>query len=514
MHGMCASSHPLGASTAVDVLRKGGNAIDAAVSAAAVHCIVEPHMLGIGGDNFTLLKKPGSPAIGYNGSGRAGAAADADWLKASGLKEIAADSVHAVTVPGAVDAWDRLLCDHGTITLGEALEPAIGYALNGFPVAPRVAYDWAGLVDKLRRDEGARRHYLIDGAAPVAGQVLTQPALGASFKAIAVEGRQAFYAGPLTDDLVSTVQSKGGLLTHDDFAAHNGEYVEPISTGYGGYDVLELPPNGQGVTALVLLNILSEFDLSRLDPFGPERFHLQIEATRLAYALRNRYVADPAFAAVPMDRLLDRKLAASLAAEISDSKRIADPVDLATGLSGNTVYLTVVDKDRMAVSFINSLFQWFGSGIVAPETGIALQNRGHGFVADPGHPNCIGPRKRPLHTIIPAMVMRDGEAVMPFGVMGGHYQSSGHAQFLSNVIDYGMDLQEALDCPRAFYTGDMLAVERSMAPATIDGLKARGHDVGFVDKPHGGGQAIMMDRENGGLIGASDARKDGQAIGY
>jgi len=514
VNGICASSHPLSASTAVNVLRLGGNAIDAAVSAAAVHCVVEPYMMGIGGDNFTILKKPGKAAIGYNGSGRAGQAADADWLKASGLNEIAADSVHSVTVPGAVDAWDRLLKDHGTITLGQALQPAIEFAEKGYPVSPRVSWDWVGLVDKLKRDEGGTKHYLIDGKAPKLGQVLTAPALGASLREIADKGRDAFYAGRLTDDIVKTLQAKGSLLTHEDFATAQGEYVTPISTSYGGYDMLENPPNGQGVTALILLNIFKHFDFSKLDPFGGERFHLQVEAARLAYEVRNRYIADPKLADVPMEKLLDPAFAEKLAAQISPEKRLADPVAAVNGLDSNTVYLTVVDKDRMAVSFINSLFQWFGSGIVTPETGISLQNRGHGFVTDLDHPNCIAPGKRPMHTIIPAMLERDGDAVMPFGVMGGQYQAAGHAHLLSNMIDFGMDIQEGLDCPRAFYFGDQLCVEESMPEATVRDLQTRGHEVAVIAQPHGGGQAIMIDWRAGSLTGASDPRKDGQAFGY
>jgi gamma-glutamyltranspeptidase / glutathione hydrolase len=511
---MCASSHPLGASTAVNVLRQGGNAIDAAVSAVAVHCVVEPDKVGIGGDNFTILKKPGEQAIGYNGSGRAGQAADADWLKTSGLKQIAADSVHSITVPGAIDAWDRLLKDHGTITLGEALQPAIEFAENGYPVSPRVAWDWSGLVDKLKRDEGATKHYLIDGKAPEVGQVLTAPALAASLREIARQGRDAFYAGVLTDDIVTTLQAKGSLLSHEDFAATQGEYVTPLSTSYGEYDLLENPPNGQGATALILLNIFNHLDFSNLDPAGAGRFHLQVEATRLAYEVRNRYIADPKLADVPLEKLLDPAFAERLAAEISPRKRIADPVVTVNGLDSNTVYLTVVDKDRMAVSFINSLFQWFGSGIVTVKTGISLHNRGHGFVTDPAHPNCIAPGKRPLHTIIPAMLMRNGEAVMPFGVMGGHYQAAGHAHFLSNIIDFGMDVQEALDGTRAFYMGDQLCVEQAMPEATITGLQARGHEVVAIAQPHGGGQAILIDWKNGALAGGSDPRKDGQAYGY
>lgn len=488
--------------------------MDAAVSAAGVHCVAEPYMIGIGGDNFTILKKPGEAAIGYNGSGRAGQAADADWLKASGLTEIAADSVHSVTVPGAVDAWDRLLKDHGTITLGEALQPAIAFAENGYPVSPRVSKDWSGLVDKLKRDEGATRHYLIDGKAPKLGQVLTAPALGASLREIAEKGRDGFYAGRLTDDIVKTLQAKGSVLTHEDFATAQGEYVTPISISYGGYDVLENPPNGQGVTALLLLNIFKQLDFDTLDPLSGERFHLQVEAARLAYEVRNCYLADPKLADVPLERMLDPAFAERLAAKISPTKRMTDPIAKVNGLDSNTVYLTVVDKDRMAVSFINSLFQWFGSGIVTPETGISLQNRGHGFVTDPDHPNCIAPGKRPMHTIIPAMLARDGEAIMPFGVMGGHYQAAGHAHLLSNMIDFGMDIQEGLDCPRAFYVGDQLSVEQSMPEATIKDLQARGHDIAVLELPHGGGQAIMIDWEEGALTGGSDARKDGQAFGY
>jgi gamma-glutamyltranspeptidase/glutathione hydrolase len=512
--GMCATSHPLAALNAIEVLRRGGNAVDAAVTASAVLCVAEPHMTGIGGDCFAMIAKADGTVIGLNASGRAARAADADWLARSGLTEIDYFSIHAVTVPGAVDGWARLLAAHGTIGLAEALAPAITLAEDGVVVSPRVGNDWALKADIPARDEGGRMHLLRDGKAPRVGQVYAFPALARTLKVMAAQGPDAFYRGELAEDMVACLQAKGSLLTMDDFAATEATWVEPIRTSYGGADVLEIPPSGQGITALIILNILKHFDHSDLDPMGPERFHILIEATRLAYEMRDRHVADPDMAAVPVDRMLSADLAATLAARIDPDRCLTDLAAAVDRHHSDTVYLTVVDEDRTAVSFINSLYRSFGVGIVTPKTGITLHDRGACFVAKPGHPNCIGPGKRPLHTIIPAMMMRDGRAAMPFGVMGGAYQAMGHAHLVSNLLDYGLDIQEALDCPRAFYEKAQLEIEEGLPAATVAGLKDRGHDMIPAESPLGGGQAIMIDWEEGTLTGGSDPRKDGMALGY
>ena len=510
--GMAATSHPLASRVAIETLRAGGNAADAAVAAVAVLCVVEPHMTGIGGDCFAMIHTPGRPVWGYNGSGRAGARASLDALLAQGMRMIAPDSIHAVTVPGAIDAWAAILAAHGRFSLDRVLAPAIHYGESGFPVAARIAWDWAQAVGKLRADAGAARHLLFDGRAPAEGDVVRLPALAQSLKTIAAQGPRAFYEGPLAQDMVATVAARGSFLAAEDFARHRGEVVAPIATNYHGLDVLELPPNTQGLTALVLLNILERFDLAALDPLGTDRFHLTLEAARLAYAVRDTHIADPAAMRVsPLD-LLDKNFAATLAARIDPAKRV--PLPRAPSPGDDTVYLTVVDRDRMAVSLINTLYSTFGVGICTEKTGIMLTNRGACFVLDPDHPNAFGPGKRPMHTIIPALAFRDGRCELSFGVMGAHYQPMGHAQVITNMVDYGMDVQAAIDAPRAFFLGDSAVVERGLPEATVDGLRARRHDVVRAPSPWGGAQAIGIDWQRGVLIGGSDPRKDGCALGY
>lgn len=509
---MAATSHPLATLTAVEILRAGGNAADAAVAAVALLAVAEPHMTGLGGDCFCLVSKPGAPIWGYNGSGRSAATATVEKLASQGLSEIAINSVHAVTVPGAVEAWQTILERHGRFGLDRVLQPAIRAATEGVPAAPRVAYDWSLYVDKLRADPGASLHYLPGGLAPKAGDRMRYPALAQTLNAIATGGAQAFYEGAVARDIVDTIGARGSLLTEADFAAHRGEEVVPISTNYRGLDVVELPPNGQGLAALVLLNILERFEMGKLDPAGDERFHIALEAGRLAYAVRNTHVADPAFMRTTPQALLDRVFAADLADMIDRSRRSRLPA--APAPRGNTVLVTVVDRDRNAVTLINSLFYAFGSGIATEKTGIMLQNRGCSFVLTPDHPNAIAPAKRPMHTIIPALAIREGRCDMSFGVMGGSYQAMGHAHFISNIVDCGMDVQQAIDGPRVFFDGEKTDVEHGVSQAAIDGLTARGHDVNVRALPLGGGQAIRIDWDRGVLIGGSDGRKDGCALGY
>jgi gamma-glutamyltranspeptidase/glutathione hydrolase len=469
-------------------------------------------MTGIGGDCFCLVAKPGQPVWGYNGSGRSGAGASTDTLIAQGLQAIDMFSVHAVTVPGAIEAWESLLKAHGRFGLDRALARAIHYAENGFPVAPRAAHDWALWVHKLARHPGAVRHYLKDGAAPAAGDVWKLPALARTLRRIAQGGSRVFYEGAIAEEIVETVRALGSVLTREDFAAHRGDDVTPISSNYRGQDILEIPPNGQGLTALVMLNVLEEFDLAALDPSAPEHMHLMLEAARIAMTVRNTHIADPARMRISVPVLLDKNFARSLAAKIDRARRVALPSSPTP--ASDTVYLTVVDRDRMAVSFINSLFSAFGTGICTPESGILLHNRGTGFVLNPDHPNTLGPSQRPLHTIIPSMAMRNGRCDMSFGVMGSHYQPMGHAQIVTNTRDHGMDIQMAIDAPRFFFTGEKTQVERGVSEAAIAGLRARGHDVEVVATPWGGCQAIQIDWERGVLTGGSDPRKDGCALGY
>jgi gamma-glutamyltranspeptidase/glutathione hydrolase len=449
---------------------------------------------------------------GYNGCGRAGAKASTEALLAKGMRNIDATSPHAVNVPGAIEAWGEILKAHGTWPLDRVLAPAIRHAEQGFPVAPRVASDWKGLVAKLGNSAGATRHYLFNGQAPAEGDVIKLPALAETLKAIAKNGPRAFYEGPIAEDMVATLQAKGSVLTVEDFARHRGEAPAPISTNYRGVDLVEIPPNTQGLTALVMLNILENFDLSALEALGPDRFHLMLEAGRIGFAVRDTHIAEPSHMRVAAAALNDKAFAKQLAAKIDRSKRV--PLPTAPTPGGDTVYLTVVDRDRKAVSFINSLYSAFGSAICSEKTSVMFNNRGSGFVLNPGHPNALGPDKRPMHTIIPALAMKDGRCDVTFGVMGAHYQPMGHVQMILNMVDYGMDVQSAIDAPRAFFDGENTVIERGMPAATVDGLKRRGHNVVVAPTPWGGAQAIRIDWKRGVLIGGSEPRKDGCALGY
>jgi gamma-glutamyltranspeptidase/glutathione hydrolase len=515
INGMAATSQPLATVTALNVLKAGGNAVDAAVAACAVLGVVEPQSTGIGGDCFALFSPQGRiPPIALNGSGRAPQAASVERLRGLGLNHIEYQSPHAVTVPGAVDAWSRLLADYGSKDFAELLRPAIYFAENGFAVSPRIAMDWAANAEKLTQCPTAERIFLPGGQSPLAGDIHRQPELANSLKEIARHGRDAFYKGAIADDIVGHLQSLGGLMTAEDFAQYEARYVEPIKADYRGYEIFECPPNGQGIIALIMLNILQGFDLAALDPNGAARLHLEAEATRLAYRDRAALLADPDATPVPSAHLLSPAYADGLRAHISPDRAMANlPVPGETE-HRDTVYLTVVDDERNAISFINSIFHAFGSGICAPKSGIILQNRGSSFVLDSSHPNHIAPGKRPMHTIIPGMLGEGGRAVMPFGVMGGNYQATGHVHFLTNFIDYGMDPQAALDAPRAFHFENELSLENGLSKVTARALIEMGHQVKAADVPIGGGQAVHIDWQRGTLTGGSDPRKDGCALGY
>jgi gamma-glutamyltranspeptidase/glutathione hydrolase len=509
--GMCATSHPLAAGVALDILRRGGNAMDAAIGASVLLGICEPQMTGLGGDLFVLYTRPGETGIrALNGSGRAPAAASADALRATGATAIPVHGPEAVTIPGAVDAFCRLSETEGRLGLDAVLAPAIHYADAGVPVAPRVAFDWVRDAENLHGR--ARDLFLADGAALTTGQRFRAPGQAEVLRRLARDGRRAFYEGEVADDMLATLRAAGGVHEAADFAAVEATPTDPIASGYKGVDVFEHPPNGQGATALLLLNILAHFDLPSLDPWGAERAHLEAEATKLAYDARNRFIADPDYV-TGLDRMLSQDTAKALAALIDPAKAMPAAAPLTEAVHKDTIYLTVVDRDRMAVSLIYSIYHGFGSGMASEKFGILLHNRGAGFNLIPGHPNEYGPGKRPLHTIIPAM-LRDGDGVtLPFGVMGGAYQATGHARFVTNLVDYGLDLQTALDAPRAFADAGELRVERGYAPEVRDQLAALGHRVVVPDTAIGGAQAIRI-RADGVLEGASDPRKDGCAIGY
>jgi gamma-glutamyltranspeptidase / glutathione hydrolase len=511
-NGMAATSHPLGTLTALDVLRAGGNAVDAALAAVAMLSVVEPAMTGIGGDCFVLYSQQGAPPVALNGSGRAPRKADVEWYAERGIAEIAVPTPHAVTIPGAVDAWCTLSREYGTRPLAELLQPAARAAEEGYIVTPRVAFDWRRNQAKLR-DPVTARLFLPGGRPPAAGDRMANPPLAATLRRIGREGREAFYDGPVMHDILGRLKELGGLHEAEDFAAQRSNWVEPITASYRSYEVYECPPNGQGLTALLILRILEGYRMAG-ESFGEaDRLHLLAEATKAAYAVRDAYICDPDKVPVDVARFLSDQWA-----EAARRKIHLDQAQPGTFWGGSehkdTTYLCVVDRDGNAISFINSIFSSFGTGILAPESGVLLHNRGTGFRTIPGHPNAIAPGKRPLHTIIPGMLVKDGKAVMPFGVMGGQYQPVGHAHFLHRMLDRGMDPQEAAEAPRSFAFQGALQVEEALPEPLVADLAGRGHRIERLEVPIGGCQAIWIDRERGVLVGGSEPRKDGLALGY
>ncbi|HKU04556.1 MAG TPA: gamma-glutamyltransferase [Bradyrhizobium sp.] len=513
-NAMVATSHPMAAMTAIDVLRAGGTAADAAVAACALLGVIEPQSTGIGGDCFALLQKKGEGKItAYNGSGRAPMAAKAEWYLERKIHAVPITSAHAVSIPGAVDAWETILRDHGKFGLDRLLQPAIDAAEQGYVVSPRNAFDWKNQFEKLKNGTNTVRYLLPGGKAAVAGDVIHQPELGKTLRAIAKKGRDAFYKGEIAEDMVETLRGIGGLHTLDDFAAHTTETTVPIGTDYKGYEAWQCPPNGPGITMLVLLNILSRFDLTKFAPVSVERFHIEAEAARIAYMMREQFVGDPQQADVDVARILAKNFAEEHFSKIR-MDRVLELPNVAPPMNPSTIYVTVVDKDRNVCSFINSIAHSFGSAIVSNKTGILLQNRAGGFRIQPGHPNCIAPGKRPLHTIIPGLATKNGRAIMPFGVMGGQYQPTGQCHVLTNILDYGCDLQEAIDMPRGLHYEGVYQLEDGVPAEVVEGLKKLGHKTTSIVSPLGGGQAIWIDWEKGTLTGGSDPRKDGCALGY
>lgn len=508
--GMAATSHPQATLAALDILKAGGNAMDAAIAAVALQGVVEPQMTGIGGDCFVIYSPKAGAPVSLNGSGRTPAKTDLAKTMAKGAANLTPTSIEGVTVPGAIDAWCRLAATHGSKSLEEIFKPAIDAAENGFRITPRVAADWTRNRPKLESNPAATAHYLPGGAAPQIGDRRSQPALGKTLRRIAREGRAAFYEGEVAEELASVLQGLGGAHTVQDFAANAPEDVTPISTNYGGHDILECPPNGQGLAALMILRVLAGYDIKSLSEV--DRVHVLAEASKAAYRARDAFFCDPAHGKVDAAHFLSDDYIGAIRRKI-DMKRATAKIDWDDIEHKDTVYVTVVDRDLNAVSFINSLFQPFGSGIYAPKSGVLLHNRGWGFRLKPGHPNALGPNKRPMHTIIPGMVMKDGRCVMPFGVMGGHYQATGHGNFLSNVFDLGMDIQAASEAPRSFAFEGVLSLEPTFGKEIGAELSARGHDVKWADAAIGGCQAIWIDHERGVLVGATDHRKDGVALG-
>ena len=520
-HGVIATSQPLATAAGLAALERGGNAIDAAVTAAAVLNVAEPMMTGIGGDMFAIVWSAKDHKLyGLNASGRAGSLMTRDALLGRGHHTMPEESVEDVTVPGALSGWDALLHRFGTITLAQALAPATEYAGDGFPVTPVIAQDWASEAAKLARDQGASATFLVDGTrAPRAGEWFTNPDLARTFRLIAAQGPGTLYGGELGQRIVTGVRRLGGYLTLDDLRKHRPEWVEPISVPFKGYRVWELPPNGQGVAALEMLRMLEPYDLRSLGHNSAAYLHLLIEAKKLAYADIARYIGEPAAMQTPAAALLDDRFVAARRALI-DPNHAADHPDPGAALTASeTIYLTVADSAGNMVSFINSLYDLFGSGVVVPGTGFALHDRGAGFTLEPGLPNTVAPGKRPFHTIIPAFVTKpDSQGVeqpwMSFGVMGGSMQPQGHVQVLLNLLVFGMDLQDAVDAARFRHlAGRRVALETPIDDAVRRALTALGHEI--VDEravAFGGAQAIM--RLPHGYAAGSDLRKDGMAAGY
>lgn len=510
-NGMCATSHPLASQVAIDILKKGGNAMDAAIAGAVLLGICEPQMTGIGGDCFVLFSPAGSNDIkAINGSGCAPQGLNAELLRDQGLDTIPIRSVHTVSIPAAIDAFCQLSEDWGKLGIADSLAPAIHYATNGVPLHARVAMDLATQTADLHPT--ALRDYSKNGAPFAIGDKFAAPKQAEVLKRIAAQGRDGFYTGEIAEDMVTSLQALGGLHTLDDFQNQRAFYTSPVSGHYNGVDLVEHPPNGQGATALLILNILSHFDLASLDPYGAERAHLEAEATKLAYDARNRFIADPQITSA-LEHMLAPETAQKLAALIDRKSVITGVQSVTEAVHKDTVYITVVDRDQMAVSLIYSIFHGFGSGIASDKFGILFQNRGAGFNLTAGHPNELGGGKRPMHTIIPGMLAKNGRPMTSFGVMGGQYQPTGHVRYLTNTHVYGMDPQTAIDAPRCFAEGDMLKIERGYSQKTIQELADLGHVIDDTIGPLGGAQSITM-HDSGLLEGASDPRKDGCALGY
>lgn len=519
--GVVASSQPLASAVGIDILRKGGNAVDAAIAMAATLAVVEPGMSGLGGDAFALVYLAKSGEVkALNASGWAGKAMTRAYFAQKGVAKIPMQGWDSVTVPGAVAGWAALRDAYGTRSLAELLAPAIAYAEQGFPVMEKTADDWARFAPKLRADPSARATFLISDRAPKTGELFQQPQLARTLRKLAHGGRAAFYEGEIAQAIAAASESQGGLLRSADLKEYQAEWVTPISTTYRGNRVYECPPNGQGFVTLLALNILEGFDLAKLAARPEDYYHTLIEATKLAMTDRDRYLADPAAESVPVTQLLAADYAAKRRALITKESALSSVPPGKLG-SGDTSYVVVADRDGNVVSYIGSLYMMLGSGVVAGDTGILLQDRGAAFSLDAAHPNRLEPRKRPAHTIIPALVTRNGKPVLAMGVVGGDMQPQAQIQVMSGLFDLKLPLQQALEAPRFFFQGGREVVfEGSMPAQVVQGLTSRGHLAAQPKPPWtvraavGGVQAVRIDLEHHTLEGASDPRKDGQAQGY
>jgi gamma-glutamyltranspeptidase / glutathione hydrolase len=529
--GMAATSHPLVSQIALDVLKRGGTAVDAAIAANAAMGLMEPTGNGIGGDLFAIVWDAKSKKLhGLNGSGRSPQSLSLATLRAE-LRKLNATTIPRtgplpVSVPGTVDGWFELHGKFGNLPMKELLAPAIAYARNGFPVTEVIAEGWARNARVLERYPGFAETYMPNGRAPAKGEVFRNPRLAGTLEAIAVGGRDAFYKGEIAKRIENYMRANGGYLTAADLAAHKSEWVDPVSTNYRGYDVWELPPNTQGVAALQMLNILEAYDLKSMGFGSAQYLHLFIEAKKLAFEDRARFYADPQFAKIPLAALLSKEYAAKRRASITNRAALEYPIDARALDQSDTIYMTVADAAGNMVSLIQSNYRGMGSGMTPTDCGFVLQDRGELFSLEEGHANVYAPAKRPFHTIIPAFITKDGKPWLSFGVMGGGMQPQGHVQIVVNLIDFGMNLQEAGDAPRARHDGSseptgekmtdggVVVLEVGARPETVKALEALGHKVQVAnDGDFGGYQAIMRNAE-GVYFGASESRKDGAAQGY
>lgn len=525
-HGMACTSQPLATQVALDILKAGGNAVDAAIAANAVLGLVEPISNGIGGDLFAIIWDSKTEQLyGLNGSGRSPRSLTLSYFKENGFEKIPAYGPLPVSVPGCVDGWFELHRRFGSKTMGEILTPAINYARDGFPVTEVIAYYWASGASALSRFPNVAEVYMPNGKAPSKGEIFKNPCLASTLQKIVDGGRDAFYRGEIARTIDQFFKEQGGFLSYEDLAGHTSEWVEPVSTTYRGYEIWELPPNGQGIAALQMLNILEGFDIASMGFGSSEYIHHFVEAKKLAFEDRARYYADPSFNDLPVERLISKEYA-SERRKLIHSEQASMNLDAGNMEQGNTIYLTVADREGNMISLIQSNYLGFGSGMCPPGLGFILQDRGELFTLEEGHFNVFEPGKRPFHTIIPAFITREGKPWISFGVMGGSMQPQGHTQIVVNLVDFGMNLQEAGDAPRIRHGGSsqptgekmndggIVYLESGIPFKSVRELARRGHKVQTTVGAFGGYQAILWDEINGVYFGASESRKDGQAAGY
>jgi len=525
-HGMAATSQPLATQIALDILKKGGNAIDAAIAANAALGLMEPTGNGIGGDLFAIIWDAKTQKLyGLNASGRSPKSLTLEYFKQNGYSKIPSHGPLSVSVPGCVDGWFEMHKRFGSMKMTDILKPAIDYAREGFPVSELIAYYWNSNSKALKDFPGFKEIYMPNGKAPQKGEIFKNPYLANTLEKIAIGGRDVFYKGEIAKKIDEYMKSQGGFLSYEDLASHTSEWIEPVSTNYRGYDVWELPPNGQGIAALQILNILEQYDIASMGFGSAEYLHVLIEAKKLAFEDRAKYYADPAFANVPVEQLISKEYALKRK-ELINQNRAARSFTPGEIEQGNTIYMTVADQYGNMVSLIQSNYRGMGSGMTPESLGFVIQDRGEMFTLEEGHANCFAPGKRPFHTIIPAFITKDSKPFMSFGVMGGAMQPQGHVQIVLNMIDFGMNLQEAGDAPRMQHLGSSeptgekmtdggtLVLESGFDYEVIRELMKKGHKIAYDVGGYGGYQAIMWDEKNGVYYGASESRKDGQAAGY